>query len=172
MYALLLILASAMLGSDNYAEREAATDMLDKAGFAATNILFEAANSPNPEVRWRVAPILEKRRLEFLALRMSVPIWEAYSFHFEPGGLDVSPRYVEDVMKGRWSLQYWILEIGKWKGSVLPHETYPFDTKDRMVLDLSIIRHRSMNKLHDWDRDQGVWRPRKERPIGLPEKSP
>ncbi len=50
----------ARLGSDDFAQREAAVVALEKAGAAAIPALREAVQSPDPEVRQRAAAILTK----------------------------------------------------------------------------------------------------------------
>lgn len=63
---LLLSLLIALLGHPDFATRERATSALSQAGIAAEPYLELAAQSPDPEVRWRATRLLVPIRLAWL----------------------------------------------------------------------------------------------------------
>lgn len=94
--------AAQQLGHEEFAQREAATELLWKAGAAAESALQEARRSTDPEIRARATALLEKLRL---GIRPDMPadvvlLIDQFRFAVDPNQRRLAIRQLQ--AKGHW----------------------------------------------------------------------
>lgn len=148
-FAMYLQFTISNLSNPDYHVREAATKILDKASLSAIPLLVETSlTSSNPEVRWRVEYILEKRNNDYLKIRHQIPLLEAIGFYYEDKEIFISEEYAVFVASQPEVLKY-ITLIGRLNGLVKKYESLDGNVQ----VNLSIIKHRQIHLKHYNDPD-------------------
>lgn len=145
---LLLSLLIALLGHPDFATRERATSALSQAGIAAEPYLELAAQSPDPEVRWRATRLLVPIRLAWLerhlAERPPAPWLDALRKDY-PNRLEIISAFVGSAVVG--------------PNDTMPHPVYRAATRAwlRCCVTDGMTQHEVLKILQEMDERSSNW---------------